>query len=91
MVSHKTFMNAKTIEFLGLWENLFKLVEFDKFKNEAGANAFVLSPQKWMKNITYASEADLLNVTLFGTTAKEWRLSKYTKVCDRWNEKNHAK
>jgi hypothetical protein len=41
-----------TIEFLGLWEQLnnpdFKLVEFDQFKNEAGANAFVLNPQKWI-------------------------------------------
>ena len=43
-----------TIEFLGLWEQLnnpdFKLVEFDQFKNEAGANAFVMSPQKWIKS-----------------------------------------
>ena len=42
-----------TIEFLGLWEQLnnseFKLVEFDQFKNEAGANSFVLSPRKWIK------------------------------------------
>ena len=41
-----------TIEFLGLWEQLnnpnFKLVEFDQFKKEAGSNAFVLSPQKWI-------------------------------------------
>ena len=40
------------IEFMGIWEQLhnpdFKLVEFDQFKNEAGANAFVLSPQKWI-------------------------------------------
>jgi len=38
------------IEFIGIWEQLhnpnFKLVEFDQFKNESGANAFVLSPQK---------------------------------------------
>lgn len=43
-----------TIEYLGLWEQLhnpkFKLVEFDQFKNEAGANSFVLSPQKWIKS-----------------------------------------
>jgi len=42
-----------TIEFLGLWEQLsnpdFKPIEFDRFKNEAGANAFTLSPQKWIK------------------------------------------
>ena len=45
--------NRSTIEFLGLWEQLnnpdFKLVEFDQFKNEAGANSFVLSPQKWIE------------------------------------------
>ncbi len=43
-----------TIEFLGLWEMLhnpdFKGVEFDAFKNQAGANAFTLSPQKWIEN-----------------------------------------
>ncbi|MGH4119345.1 KilA-N domain-containing protein [Clostridium sp.] len=44
--------NRSTIKFLGLWEQMnnpdFKLVEFDQFKNEAGANVFVLSPQKWI-------------------------------------------
>jgi hypothetical protein len=44
--------SRSTIEFLGLWEELnnpdFKLVEFDQFKNEAGSNSFVLSPQKWI-------------------------------------------
>ena len=46
--------NRSTIEFLGLWEQLnnadFKLVEFDQFKNEAGANHFVLSPQRWIES-----------------------------------------
>jgi hypothetical protein len=41
-----------TIEFLGLWEKLcnpsFKPVEFERFKNEAGSNYFVLSPQRWI-------------------------------------------
>ncbi len=51
----KNWMRRKdTIEFLGLWELLhnsnFKGVEFDAFKNEAGANAFTLSPQKWIEN-----------------------------------------
>jgi len=164
----KNWMRTRsTIEFLGLWEQLnnpdFKLVEFDQFKIEAGSNAFVLNPQKWIEathavgvisksgryggtfahkdiafefaswisaefklyilkdyqrlksdesskgslewNVsrviskvnykihtdsikenliplivsakrqasTYANEADLLNVALFGTTAKEWR------------------
>ena len=42
-----------TIEFLGLWESMnnmnFKPIEFDRFKNEAGSNAFTLSPQKWIE------------------------------------------
>ena len=42
-----------TIEFLGLWERLnnpdFKPVEFDQFRNEAGSNSFVLSPQRWIE------------------------------------------
>ena len=41
-----------TIEFLGLWESFhnpnFKGVEFDTFKNEAGSNAFTLTPQRWI-------------------------------------------
>ena len=31
----------------------FKLVDFDQFKQEAGSNGFVLSPQKWI-NFTNA-------------------------------------
>lgn len=156
-----------TVEFLGTWEILhninFNRVEFDTFKNAAGSNAFVLTPQKWIDktaatgilsksgrygggtfahkdiafefatwlspifklylikeferlksveyiegklewnarrmlsktnyrihtdaikehlpknltekqiNITYANEADVLNVALFGTTAADWR------------------
>jgi hypothetical protein len=164
----KNWMRSRsTLEFLGLWEQLnnpdFKGVEFDSFIHEAGANAFTLSPQKWVETtnaigiisksgrnggtfahkdiafefaswvsaefklyiikdyqrlktdensrlsldwnvnraiakinyrihtdaikenllplkisakqqaMTYASEADLLNVALFGKTAKEWR------------------
>lgn len=42
-----------TIEFLGLWEQFynpdFKGVEFDTFKNEAGSNAFTLTPQRWIE------------------------------------------
>mgnify|MGYP000855704550 FL=1 len=41
------------IQFLGLWESIhnpdFKPIEFDRFKNEAGSNAFTLSPQKWIE------------------------------------------
>lgn len=42
-----------TLEFLGLWEKInninFKLVDFDHLLNQAGSNAFVLSPQKWIE------------------------------------------
>jgi hypothetical protein len=49
----KNWMRSKTtIEYLGLWEKLhnsgFKGVEFDAFVREAGSNAFVLSPSKWI-------------------------------------------
>jgi len=165
--------SRSTIEFIGLWEKLnntdFKPIEFDRFKNEAGNNYFVLSPQKWIAstnaigiisksgryggtfahtdiafefaswissefklylitefkrlkqdennrlhlewnlqrtiskinyrihtdaikdnlipkeitkqqtNLVYANEADLLNVALFGITAKEWRESNVEK------------
>jgi len=44
--------NKDTIEFLGLWEKInnpdFKGVEFDPFMNQAGSNAFVLSPKRWI-------------------------------------------
>jgi hypothetical protein len=42
-----------TIEFLGLWEVInnpvFKGVEFDTFKQQAGSNSFTLSPSKWIE------------------------------------------
>jgi len=41
-----------TIEFIGLWEQMhnpiFNVTEFSNIKNEAGSNAFVLTPQKWI-------------------------------------------
>jgi hypothetical protein len=41
------------IEFCGLWEQMnnpgFKGIEFDAFKNDAGSNAFALTPQKWIE------------------------------------------
>ena len=40
-----------TIEYLGIWESLynpnFKPIEFDRFRKEAGLNAFTMSPTKW--------------------------------------------
>lgn len=165
-----------TVDFLGIWEQIhnknFNRVEFDTFKNEAGTNAFVLTPQKWIQktkaigiisksgrygggtfahkdiafefatwispefklylikefqrlkveeneklalgwnakrmltkinykihtdaikeniilpqklssqeaNITYANEADVLNVALFGKTAKQWKNQNKNKI-----------
>ncbi len=47
--------NRDVIEFLGLWESLnnpdFKPIEFEGFKNEAGANAFTMSPKKWIEGV----------------------------------------
>lgn len=46
--------NRNTIEYLGIWESLynlnFKPIEFDRFRKEAGLNAFTLSPQKWIES-----------------------------------------
>lgn len=45
--------SRSTIEFIGLWEKLcnpdFKPLEFERFRNEAGSNYFVLSPQRWIE------------------------------------------
>ena len=79
--------NRYTIEFLGTWEMIhnpyFKVVEFDHFKMQAGLPNFVLSvseaqlipeevtPQQ--ASIIYANQADVLNVAMFGMTARQWR------------------
>ena len=130
-----------TLEFLGLWEQLhnpiFKGIEFDAFRNQAGANEFTMSPKKWIEatdaigivsksgryggtyahsdiafefaswispefklyiikdykrlkeedSYTYASEADMLNVVLFGKTAKQWRDANPNEV---GNIRDHA-
>ena len=45
--------SKEVISYLGLWESIhninFNGGEFDTFKNEAGANKFKMSPQKWIK------------------------------------------
>ena len=115
----KNWLRRKdTIEFIGLWEKLnnpnFNVVEFDRFKNEAGHNYFIKEFQRlkadeqkqlgWtvkrelakinyrihtdaikdniiipleisreQASFIYANEADVLNVALFGMTAREWR------------------
>jgi len=45
--------NRNTIEFLGIWEQLynpsFKPVEFDRFRSQAGLNSFTLRPKQWIE------------------------------------------
>ena len=50
----KNWMRVKnTLEYLGLWEKLnnlnFNGVEFDPLLNEAGNNAFTMSPSRWVE------------------------------------------
>ena len=44
--------NRNTIEFLGIWEELynpcFNPLEFEGFRKEAGLNAFTLAPTRWI-------------------------------------------
>jgi hypothetical protein len=45
--------NRNTIEFLGIWERLnnpvFKPIEFEGFRKQAGLNSFVLTPKQWIE------------------------------------------
>lgn len=47
--------NRNTIEYLGIWESLynphFNPLEFERFRKEAGLNAFTLSPSKWIESV----------------------------------------
>ena len=50
---HNWLRGRDVVEFLGLWEKLhnpdFKLIEFDKFKENAGSNAYVFSIKDWVE------------------------------------------
>ena len=47
--------NRDVVEFLGLWEKLhnpnFKPAEFGRFKDQAGKHNFVISPEKWIREV----------------------------------------
>ena len=63
MAKHKTYdsgvvisnwLTTKyTIQFMGAWEQLhnpnFNLMEFNKIKNEVGANGFIVSSSMWTR------------------------------------------
>ncbi len=50
----KWLRNKNTIEFLGIWEEIynpnFNSPEFEGIKNQAGSNRFVLSVKQWVSN-----------------------------------------
>ena len=52
---HNWLRGRDVVEFLGLWESLhnpdFKLIEFDKFKKNAGSNAYVFSIKEWTEDL----------------------------------------
>ncbi len=62
--------NRNTIEFLGIWETLynpnFKPIEFEGFRNQAGLNAFTLSPKKWVE--TTNAEGIIVKAGRYGGT-----------------------
>jgi hypothetical protein len=53
-VLYNWLRNRNTIEFLGIWEQIynpaFKPLEFDRFRAQAGLNSFALSPKKWIES-----------------------------------------
>ncbi|GAP71791.1 hypothetical protein SAMD00024442_18_34 [Candidatus Symbiothrix dinenymphae] len=84
----QSWMRRKdTILFLAAWESLYNPVfnysEFDVIKSRAGVNTihtdaikdFVIPKidVEQQKLYVYADEADLLNLALWGCTAKQWR------------------
>lgn len=66
--------NRATLEFISTWEQIynpdFKVFESEHFTKQAGLLTFTPSVSEW---VAYAQEADILNVALFGFTAKAWR------------------
>ena len=48
------------------------MVEFNHFRIQAGLPSFVLSASEWIEK-TNATGIIVLNVSLFGITAKQWR------------------
>ena len=49
----KWLRNKNTIEFLGIWEQMYNLdfnsPEFEGIKNQAGLNSFTLTPKQWIE------------------------------------------
>ena len=94
--------NRNTIEYLGVGEKIhnpnFNYGEFATITSKAGLNSYKLSAIKenlipkeltpQQINYIYASEADILNMALFGMTAKQWRESNKNKKGNIRDEAN---
>jgi hypothetical protein len=53
----KWLRNKNTIEFLGIWEEIynpdFNFPEFEGIKNQAGFNRFILSVKQWTEKTNW--------------------------------------
>ena len=79
--------NRNTIEYLGIWEQLynpnFKPTEFEGFRRQAGLNAFTLSPKKWTDTtelICLSNMENLNAVFIEQGMAQSERLVKLNKI-----------
>jgi hypothetical protein len=72
----KWLRNKNTIEFLGIWEEMynqdFNSPEFEGIKNQAGFNRFVLSVKQWVEK-THSRGIVAKAGRYVGKTAKQWR------------------
>lgn len=71
----KWLRNKNTIEFLGIWEEMYQ-IHTDAIK--VNLIPPELTPQQI--SIIYVSEVDVLNMALFGMTAKQWRNQNPDKI-----------
>ena len=72
----KEFQRLKSLESDKLeWQGQRLIVKLNYLLNTEAVSKYLISVNltKEQKNEIYASEADMLNVALFGTTAKEWK------------------
>ncbi len=83
----KWIRNKNTIEFLGIWEEMynpdFNSPEFGGIR----ANLIPATVTHMQMNMIYASEADVLNVALFGKTHQQWHRENPTL---RGNQRDYA-
>lgn len=71
---------------------LYLITEFERLKithTDAIKSNLIPTLTEKQKKYRYANEADVLNVALFGMTAKEWR-EKHPKLSKSGNIKDHA-